>query len=230
MKIKKNFYLPVVLLLLVLLTFSCNSKKQANNPETQLPPLERLIEGNKRFSENKAIHPDQTLERLKSLEKSQHPFAVVITCADSRVSPELVFDEGLGDLFVIRNAGNIISDYELGSIEYAVEHLNTKLVVVLGHTSCGAVGAFIDHKKDTIDNHIQKIIDYIKLEPEENDLEENATNYYEKAILANVAHGVHVIEESEPVMKEFIHEKKVNVVGMVYNLETGKTTILNNEK
>src|SRR5690606_30463250 len=103
-------------------TFGC-TQQQKNTVENDnsKAPLERLIEGNKRFQENHPIHPDQTLDRLRELENGQHPFAVIVSCSDSRVPPELIFDQGLGDLFVIRNAGNIISDYELGSIEYAVE-------------------------------------------------------------------------------------------------------------
>lgn len=105
---------------LLLRNFSCTNQPQIIGENHSISPLERLIEGNKRFQENHPIHPDQTLERLRELQKGQHPFAVIISCSDSRVPPELIFDQGLGDLFVIRNAGNIISDYELGSIEYAV--------------------------------------------------------------------------------------------------------------
>jgi carbonic anhydrase len=215
------------LVLLLLLTLGCTDKqnKQVNNEHLK-PPLERLIEGNKRFQENHPVHPDQSLERLRELEKGQHPFAVIISCSDSRVPPELIFDQGLGDLFVIRNAGNIISDYELGSIEYAVEHLETKLIVVLGHKQCGAIAAFIEHKNHTVKSHIQQIIDYIKTEPEELALKENVSNYYEKAIIANVQHGINVVNESEPVLKEFLEADKVTVVGMMYDIETGKVEVV----
>tara|TARA_R110001592_G_C12979244_1_gene734025 strand:+ start:86 stop:805 length:720 start_codon:yes stop_codon:yes gene_type:complete len=219
------------LILIVLLTFSCkHQQKKSVENDTSKAPLERLVEGNKRFRENHPVHPDQTLDKLRELEKGQHPFAVIVSCADSRVPPELIFDQGLGDLFVIRNAGNIISDYELGSIEYAVEHLGTKLIVVLGHKQCGAIGAFLEHKNDSVQSHIQQIIDYIKTEPEEVSLEENVSNYYEKAISANVEHGIHVIEQSKPVLKEFLEADKVKVVGMLYDLETRKTEIIKNNE
>src|SRR5690606_34992881 len=152
------------LVLTLLLGSSCTSNQNNTIADVSKKPLERLLDGNKRFEENHPIHPDQTLDRVRDLQQGQHPFAVIISCSDSRVPPELIFDQGLGDLFVIRNAGNIISDYELGSVEYAVEHLDTKLIVVLGHKQCGAIGAFIEHKNDSIQNHIQQIINYIKSE------------------------------------------------------------------
>ena len=188
--------------------------------------LEALLAGNERFLENHPLHPDQTLARLRELKKGQHPFAAIISCADSRVPPELVFDQGLGDLFVIRNAGNIIGDYELGSIEYAVEHLKTPLIIVLGHKKCGAIGAFIEHKHDSIPNHIQSIVSYIKSEPEELALEANVADYYDQAIRANILHGVHVLKQSEPVLKELVAKRKVTVHGALYDLETGKVEIL----
>src|SRR3954447_12993305 len=105
--------------------------------------LAKLIEGNRRYAQNKEQHPDETMARRKELENEQHPFAVILSCADSRVPPELIFDQGLGDLFVIRVAGNIADGAVLGSIEYAVEHLGTKLILVLGHENCGAVSAAV---------------------------------------------------------------------------------------
>ena len=105
--------------------------------------LARLMAGNQRFTQHKEQHPDESLARRKELISEQHPFAVVLGCADSRVPPELLFDQGLRDLFVIRVAGNIVDDAILGSIEYAVEHLGTQLIVVLGHETCGAVSAAV---------------------------------------------------------------------------------------
>jgi len=149
--------------LILLLNFSCTPRQNSSSEsDISLDPLGLLIEGNTRFKENHPIHPDQTMARIRELKKGQHPFAVIISCSDSRLPPELIFDQGLGDLFVVRNAGNIISDYEIGSVEYAVEHLETKLIVVLGHKQCGAIEAYIEHKHDSVKNHIQSIIDYIK--------------------------------------------------------------------
>lgn len=192
-------------------------------------PLAELIAGNLRFMEDHPIHPHQTRERLRSLETGQHPIAVIISCSDSRVPPELVFDQGLGDLFVIRNAGNIVDDYELGSVEYAVDHLGTRLVVVLGHEGCGAIGAFLEHKHDSVPNHIQHIIDYIKAEPEEQALDDHDLHYYDLAVEANVKHGVHVIQQSEPVLGEAVARREVRVVGGLYNMETGEVRWLEND-
>ena len=95
-------------------------------------PLERLMKGNRRFLSGRPAHPDETRQRIRNLKKGQEPYVVIVSCSDSRVPPELVFDQGFGDVFSIRTAGNVIGDYELGSIEYAVEHLKCKLVMVLG--------------------------------------------------------------------------------------------------
>lgn len=100
-----------------------------------------LIEGNDRFASGQPLHPRQDPERRAELSTSQQPFAVIIGCSDSRTSPEVLFDQGLGDLFVIRVAGNVVDDHALGSVEYAVEHLHTQLVMVLGHARCGAISA-----------------------------------------------------------------------------------------
>lgn len=184
------------------------------------------MEGNERFATNHPIHPDQTLEKLRELEKSQHPFAVVITCSDSGVPPELIFDQGFDDLFIIRNAGNIIGDYEIGSVEYAVEYLHTQLVLVLGHSNCGAIGAYLEHRTDSIPNHIQTIVDYIKNEPEELLIDKNSAQLYDESILANVMHGVHVLQKSDPVLKESVEKNELKIVGAVYDMHLGKVKIL----
>lgn len=106
------------------------------NPEKGLAAL---VEGNRRYQAQRLTHPHQNAARRAALAAGQHPFAAVLSCADSRVPPEIVFDQGLGDLFVVRVAGNITDDVVLGSLEYAVEHLHVPLVVVLGHYKCGAV-------------------------------------------------------------------------------------------
>src|SRR2546430_7064831 len=103
--------------------------------------ISKLKEGNGRYTSGNLQHPGQTTERRAELTKSQHPFAVIVSCSDSRVPPEIVFDQGLGDLFVLRVAGHVIDNHSLGSIEYAVDHLAVRLIVVLGHQSCGAVKA-----------------------------------------------------------------------------------------
>lgn len=224
--LKKVAKKPLYALVICFVGFSCVKKQENSIDIRPKDGLAMLVEGNKRFMENHPVHPDQTLERIRDLKKGQHPYAVIVSCSDSRVPPELIFDQGLGDLFVIRNAGNIIGDYELGSVEYAVEHLHTPLVIVLGHTQCGAVGAFIEHKKDSVPNHIQKIIDYIKSEPEEMGINEDSVGYYDRAIEANLLHGVHTLQNSEPVLAKLVKRGKVKVIGALFNLETGRIAIL----
>lgn len=213
--------------ILFLLILGCStSKNSTEQSPLKEEPLDRLMEGNRRYATNHPIHPDQTLPRIRELKKGQHPFAVIVSCSDSRVPPELIFDQGLGDIFVIRTAGNIIGDYELGSIEYAVEHLHTQLVMVLGHENCGAISAFLEHKNDTLHNHIQSIVDYIKNEKEEADIDTESPDCLEKAVKANVLHGVHLLKESEPVLHELFEKKELQIVGAVYDLDNGKVEII----
>lgn len=197
---------------------SCNQAK-----ELELSPLQKLEEGNQRFASGKPAHPDATIERVHQLEEGQHPFAVVVSCSDSRVPVELVFDQGLGDIFSIRTAGNVIGDYELGSLEYAVEHLDCKLIVVMGHKSCGAVKAFLESKGNyTRHDHIKSIVDYISNEAEEQALVSANELTVDKAIGANVAHGVAILKNSGPILKERFEKGDIQIVGAVYDIATGK--------
>ena len=222
------------LFLLVWSLFSCQPKPVDQHLE-QIPKenlLEVLLEGNLRFAEDHPIHPDQTLERLRDLNQGQHPVAAIISCSDSRVPPELVFDQGLGDLFVIRNAGNIVSDYEIGSVEYAVEVLGVPLVIVMGHTNCGAIHAFADYDHDhshVYPEYIQKIIDYIDAEEEEKAIPRNIPNFLEKAIEANILHGVHELKKNIPHADSLIAHNQLRIVGALYDMETGKVRLLKDE-
>lgn len=214
----------LIYFVLSLVILSC--QKPVTPTPVSEKPITRLMEGNKRFTENHPIHPDQKLELLRELKKGQHPFVVVVGCSDSRVPPELLFDQGFGDLFVIRNAGNVIGDYELGSIEYAVEHLHTPLVIVLGHEECGAISAYVNHQNDSVPGHIQSIIDYIKTEPEENELDKNDPKFLNKAIIANIKHGVHYLKISEPILSELFKNGQIDIVGGIYKLETGEVELV----
>lgn len=216
--------------ILVMIIFSVISCKKNNDQKiintNKISDLQQLISGNQRFLEEKTIHPHQNKKTVLANQDGQKPFAVVVTCSDSRVSPEIVFDQGIGDLFVIRNAGNLISDIDMGSIEYAVEHLDTKLIVVLGHTECGAIKAYINDKNGAYKkhlDHIDDIVETISKEKEEIDADKNkpkATNYL-GAIDANIKHSVKLIEEN-PIVKEH----KVKIVSMRYDVHTGKVSQL----
>jgi carbonic anhydrase len=140
-----------------LLIGSCKRNHSLQNKSL----TEQLLDGNKRFAAGCPTHPDDTPNRRRAIENKQNPFVAVISCSDSRVSPEIIFDQGLGSIFSIRTAGNVIGDLELGSVEYAIEHLNCKLVVVLGHDHCGAIEAYLSHSKHSKHfGHIEKIIEY----------------------------------------------------------------------
>src|SRR5262249_39949150 len=120
---------------------SQGTRAQEKSGFTADEALAKLMDGNKRYASSHSLHPHQSAGRRHELEATQHPFACILSCSDSRVPPEVVFDEGLGDLFVVRVAGNIVDSAVTGSIEYAVEHLGTPLVLVMGHEKCGAVQA-----------------------------------------------------------------------------------------
>jgi carbonic anhydrase len=183
--------------------------------------------GNERFASGAPLHPDETLERIRALEKGQHPFAVVVSCSDSRVPPELVFDQGFGDIFSIRTAGNVIGDYELGSVEYAVEHLNCSLVVVLGHENCGAISSFLScegHYEHF--DHIKHIIDYIGAEAEEQALIDQKALTLQNAVQANIEHGVKLLRASTPILKARVEAGQLQVIGGQYDLTTGKISLL----
>jgi len=211
----------IVILILICSTLSCNQQQYTESNDT-LQPIEKLKAGNQRFVEGQPIHPDETLERIRNLKKGQHPFAVVLSCSDSRVPPELIFDQGLGDIFSIRTAGNVIGDYELGSIEYAVEHLKCSLVVVLGHENCGAIEAYINSEHSKHKDHIQNIIDYIAKEDEEKSVADSIKVNHDMAIRANIKHGVNTLRNSTPILKSLYDEKKITIIGAYYDLDSGK--------
>lgn len=183
--------------------------------------LKRLAEGNQRYVVGNTAHPNQTIDRRKEVVGGQNPFAVVLTCSDSRVPPEILFDQGIGDLFVIRNAGNILDDIVIGSIEYAVEHLGVKLVVVLGHQFCGAVTAA--SQGGEAPGHIHSVVEAIQ--PAVEKAKGQAGDLVVNAIRANVDLVTDQLASSEPIMAEFVKGHGLKVVGAIYNLETGAVEV-----
>ncbi len=190
---------------------------------TREEAMDRLAKGNARFASGNLEHPRQAPSRRLELAKTQHPFATILGCADSRTGPEVVFDQGLGDLFVVRTAGNVLDDHALGSIEYSVEHLGAALVVVLGHERCGAVSA----ARDTIaaggqaDGHIQSLVDAIRPA-----VELTAQQDAEATCEANVMNMVRALRSSKPILEHLVETGKLTVVGAHYDLDTGKVTFL----
>lgn len=140
----KKIMLILFIILLPAKVFAANFENLSANEA-----LLRLKAGNRRYAASHMKHPDESKERRYELIGGQHPFVAILSCSDSRVPPEIIFDQGLGDIFVIRNAGNVLDEHVLGSIEYAVEHLGVRLVVVMGHRSCGAVAVTMQGEKST---------------------------------------------------------------------------------
>lgn len=184
--------------------------------------LKILLEGNQRFLKGTLEHPNHCEESRQSVAGGQEPIATVLTCADSRVPPVDIFDQGIGDLFVVRVAGNIIGDHSLGSIEYAIQHLHTPLVIVMGHACCGAIGAVASEVK--LDGHmasftapIQTAIKKVK------DMEGDLVNNAAKEVAVMIAKQ---IAESEPIIADIAKEGKVKIIPAYYDLSTGEVSLL----
>jgi carbonic anhydrase len=198
----------------------------AHSDQPSVAPAEaisKLKEGNSRYTSGNLQHPGQTTERRTELAKTQHPFAGIVSCSDSRVPPEIVFDQGLGDLFIVRVAGNVINDEGLGSVEYTVDHLGTRLILVLGHQRCGAVQA----AKETIaakgkaPGHIESLVTAIKPA-----VEATAKDDLDATIKANVKNVVQALRSSTPILKAKVDSGDVQVIGGYYSLDTGGVTFL----
>jgi carbonic anhydrase len=185
--------------------------------------ISKLKEGNGRYTSGNLQHPGQTAERRTELAKTQHPFATIVSCSDSRVPPEIVFDQGLGDLFIVRVAGNVINDEGLGSVEYSVDHLGTRLILVLGHQSCGAVKAARETiaAKGKAPGHIESLVTAIKPA-----VEATAKDDLETTVKANVKNVVRALRSSTPILKAEVDSGKIQVVGGYYSLDTGAVTFL----
>src|SRR5438034_809787 len=218
-----------------------------------VPPAEgisRLKEGNVRFTAGNPQHPhesvderkyiaansyenagmislgmtsEQAAKRRAELANSQHPFAIILSCSDSRVPPEIVFDEGLGDLFIVRVAGNVLNDEGLGSIEYGVDVLGARLIVVLGHQSCGAVDAAMKTvaAKGKAPGHIQSLVTAIKPV-----VDSTPKGDLDTTIKANVKHVVDALRSSTPILKARVDSNDIQVIGGYYGLDTGAVTFL----
>ena len=220
----RSTYLLFLLVPLSGILIYFNKPVTPSHIDTPDAALQTLIAGNERFVHGKSKHPHQSHHRILETEGAQQPFAVIVTCSDSRVPPEILFDEGIGDLFVIRTAGNLMSDLELGSIEYAVEHLHAKLVVVLGHTECGAVKAFIEGGEAC--GHVKNLIDALAAEREEQDIVLHEGKNLNACIEGNILHGVNQLEHDEPVLTHKIKAGELKVLPMLYDVHTGKVELL----
>jgi carbonic anhydrase len=181
--------------------------------------MQKLVEGNSRFVSNQATHPNQAAKRRAEVVSGQHPFAIIVGCSDSRVPPEVLFDQGIGDLFVVRTAGQVMDDVTIGSIEYAVEHLNVPLIVVLGHDACGAVKATIEG--GTAPGHLGSLVEFIKPAVDEAKASGNESQLLNSSIDINVRNIVNELSATKPILSSKIKEGKLKIVGARYLLNSG---------
>jgi carbonic anhydrase len=184
--------------------------------------LERLKQGNERYVNSNVVSHDDWTAKRAALVDNQRPFAVIVSCSDSRVPPEIIFDQTLGHLFVVRVAGNIVDNFAIGSIEYGVSVLGAKLILVLGHAGCGAVEAAMKGMK--FDNHIQEILDDIQ--PAIAATKTRGANALELAIKQNVRNVEETLRQSKPVLAKLLAEGKVKIEGGYYHLDTGRVEFL----
>ena len=185
--------------------------------------LQKLQGGNRRFEQARSIHPRQDPALIKRLSDGQAPFATIVGCSDSRVSSEILFDQGFGDLFVARTAGQVMAQATYGTIEYAYLSLGTKLIVVLGHTTCGAVGAAIKRPENP-PGHIVTLINAIK--PAATEAARQPGDKLNFAVRQNVINQVNELRQLEPVLSRAYENGDLLIIGAVYDLATGKVEFL----
>ena len=237
MKMKRILSIGVVVMLTSVMTIGCTpNEKVVDKVEFYETPqvgntdeaLEVLKLGNKRFVDDKMENFNLGFDKRELLADGQSPHTVIVACSDSRVAPEHIFDQGLGDLFVIRVAGNILSEEEIGSIEYAVDHLDSPLVVLMGHEKCGAVTAAVDASMtensettkniDAILNRIQPAVEKAK----QSDVNLKGDELVEKSIDENVDLTLFNLVENSELVVDRMNNNKLKIMGAKYKLNTGE--------
>ncbi len=199
---------------------------------TALDALASLRDGNQRFVDNQSTQPLTTHDRRAALVAGQEPFAIVLGCSDSRVPAELVFDQGFGDLFVIRVAGNVVAPSQVGSVEFAAARFGTRLVVVMGHSQCGAVTATVEDvlgRGSRQSRHLRSIVDRIRPSVQSVLAGRGETNHellLSEAVRANVRASVDHLRHGSELLEELIRHDGLMVVGAEYSLDTGVVTFL----
>ena len=194
-----------------------------------IPPdeaLKRLMDGNARYAGNTSTNIDYSAGRAARAQ-GQYPFASIVSCSDSRVAPEILFDQGPGELFIVRVAGNFVNEDGLASLEYGALVLGSPLILVLGHTSCGAVDATIKVVKDgnKLPGHLPSLVDAIRPSVEAA-IAEKPTDLLAAATIENVRDNVEYLKKDQPVLSDMMKSGKVNVVGGIYELATGKVSLI----
>ncbi len=186
--------------------------------------LKKLIDGNKRFAQNKSLHPNLGNELRNALLNGQKPFAAVLSCSDSRVPVEIIFDVGVGDIFVIRTAGHVLSKEVLGSLEYATNSLGVKLIMIMGHDNCGAVKSaleiYSEDKYHEFSDNLQSLLGHIYPAFDNLDFKSN-DNLLQDAVESNVNYQLSDLVKKDAYLAKKINEKKIKLVGAIYRLDTG---------
>jgi carbonic anhydrase len=183
--------------------------------------LKRLLDGNQRFIQQNRKYPDQSLRRLRLVTKAQYPFAAILGCADSRVPTELIFDQGIGNLFVVRVAGNVASDLAIASLEYATAVLGSPLIMVLGHSKCGAVAAAI--KNEELPGKLNLLTESIK--PSVERVKLATGNINKNAIISNIKYQAEKLRNSS-VLEQLIRQNTLKIVSAIYDIDTGKVSTI----
>lgn len=202
-------------------------RTQTKETQAELTPQrvkEMLLEGNERFVSNKKADRD-LLQQVRETSKGQYPFAIVLSCIDSRTSSELIFDLGMGDIFNARIAGNIVNEDILGSMEFACKVAGSKLIVVLGHSKCGAIKGACDHVElGNLSTLLHKIEPSVTAVDYEGDRSSNNAEFVEKVAETNVVWTVGEIKKKSPILREMIEKGEIGIVGGMYDVETGVVT------
>ncbi|HSE22449.1 MAG TPA: carbonic anhydrase [Pyrinomonadaceae bacterium] len=221
MTINRLVYFGIAASLLLSLAVLSTGQK-TDEKVTAESALAGLKAGNAHHVKHRYEHPHETAERQQQLASGQSPHAQILSCSDSRVPPEVIFDQGLGDVFIVRVAGNVASDTELGSLEYGAEHLHIPLLVVLGHQHCGAVTAAVEGGEAA--GHIIALVNLLRPAVEKS--RGLPGDPVENAVKANVEMVVKQLRTSNPILAELVSHGKLRVVGALYSLDTGEVTWL----
>lgn len=184
--------------------------------------LKRLLDGNKRFLQQKRENPDQSLTRLRLVAKAQHPFVSMLSCSDSRVPSEIIFDQGFGDLFVVRVAGNVVTTEGIGSLEFGTAVLGTPLIMILGHKRCGAVTAAV--KGEPLPGRMGTFVEEIK--PAVTKVRSKSGDLVDNAVIANVKLQVETLKQTSTILTQLMQSGKLKIVGGRYDLDTGEVAIV----
>lgn len=191
---------------------------------------EVLLEGNKRFVNNRKLNQD-LLQQVNETARGQYPFAIVLSCIDSRAPAELIFDQGLGDIFSARVAGNVVNEDILGSMEFACKVAGSKLIVVLGHTSCGAVKGACDHVElGNLTGLVNKIMPAIEATSYDGDKSSKNLEFVDKVAEKNVFIVMEEIQKKSSVLRDMIENGEIGIVGGMYNVETGIVEFYDHKK